>query len=313
MIIATASDDAFMPGLLALLHSAHSHNPEARFLVIDMGMSPGSRFKLDALIDRFGISASIIRGAPDAFARLPHVQRFARSAYARLLIPELLPNESKALYIDADAVVTCGLGELWEKELGNFLIAAARDEFIAADEAARAGVNADSYFNSGVLLMNLDLWRSEHVASEAMATIEKDRRLTLPDQTALNAICRGRVMLIDRRWNLFAASVVELPITEPGIIHFTGVEKPWQRCDIPLFDFYGEHARRAGIELNFESERRTLRQFRKSVFGLLGFRSKYWRPLLVKWRYRLLLRRYVAHLRRLPAAVQTGRRQASPG
>lgn len=307
MIIATASDDTFTPGLLALLHSAHSHNPEARFLIIDMGMSSRSRFKLDAMIGRFGISAVIVKSDRDAFVNLPNVHRFTRSAYARLLIPELLRNENRALYIDADAVVTCDLGELWAKELDDFLIAAARDEFIAPDEAARAGVDADSYFNSGVLLMNLDLWRSEGIAGEAMAMIEKDHSLTLPDQTALNAICRGRVMLIERRWNLFAASVADLPVTEPGIIHFTGIEKPWRRRDIPLFDFYSEHARRAGVELNLVSEPRTLRQIRKSVFGLLGFRSKYWRPLLVKWRYRLLLRKYMTHLGRLPAAVQTGR------
>jgi hypothetical protein len=140
-----------------------------------------------------------------------------------------------------------------------------------------------------------------------MTMIEKDHSLTLPDQTALNALCCGRAILIERRWNLFAASVVDLPVTEPGIVHFTGTEKPWLRRDIPLFDFYSEHARRAGVELNLESEPRTLRQIRKSAFGLLGFRPKYWRPLLVKWRYRLLLRKYVTRLGRLPATAQTGR------
>jgi len=305
MIIATASDDAFTPGLLPLLHSAHSHNPEARFLIIDIGMSPDWLSRLKATIDRFGISATVVRSRPDAFANLPYVHRFARSAYARFLIPEILRNESKALYIDADAVVASDLSELWEKDLAECLVAAVRDDFVLDSEAMRADVESDRYFNSGVMLMNLDLWRSEDVADKAMAMIKKDHSLTLPDQTALNAVCRDRAMLVARRWNLLAPGIAELPITEPGIIHFTGEEKPWRRRDVPLSDFYREHAKRVGMELTLPPSRVTLRQIRKSTLGLLGFRSKYWRPLLVKWRYRLILRRYMSHLGRLPPPATT--------
>jgi len=304
IVIATASDDRFLPGLLALIHSAHTHNPGARFLIIDMGLSPDSHRQLDRLLEQFDVAATVARPDRRTFALLPDGGRFTRAAYARFLVPELLPDEARALYIDADAVVVGCLRELWELELGDLLVAAAGDEFVLPEEAARAGLEPGDYFNSGVLLMNLARWRSDHVAARAMQLIAADHNLTLPDQTALNAVCRGRIAFVGREWNLLAGRPGRIAARQTRIIHFTGEDKPWRRGDAPLSGFFRVHAARAGVDLDLPARRRTFRQRLRLALGLACLRPKHWRPLLVQWRDQLHLAKYRFRLDSSPRGAQ---------
>jgi hypothetical protein len=60
-------------------------------------------------------------------------------------------------------------------------------------------------FNSGVLVMDLDRWRAESIGTETLRYVaDQAGRIAHSDQTALNAVLRGRWLPLHPRWNLQA-------------------------------------------------------------------------------------------------------------
>ena len=105
-----------------------------------------------------------------------------------------------------DVVVCRDLGELYAANLGNNYFAAAKDlvhstkpEYVSW--AAKWGFTEwDAYVNTGVLVMNLELFRSEPVLDRLLAVVLEASKW-LCDQDALNFVCKGRIAPLDPRWN----------------------------------------------------------------------------------------------------------------
>ena len=78
----------------------------------------------------------------------------------RIFLPELLPDVDRVLYLDVDTLAMDSLEPLWATDLGgNYL--AARDQRVRGAGSATAPPSSgwpgrEAYFNSGVLLLNLD-------------------------------------------------------------------------------------------------------------------------------------------------------------
>jgi lipopolysaccharide biosynthesis glycosyltransferase len=152
------------------------------------------------------------------------------STYYRLLIPTLLPNEvEKVLYLDSDMVVLRSIDELWNTNLDNKALAAV----VEPSHYRHAALNISptmSYFNAGVMLMNLTIWRNEKLAARAVQFVhEHPEKIEFWDQDALNATLPGRWKELPSHWNQTSVvwdSYGQDPIL-PGIVHFTGSSKPW--------------------------------------------------------------------------------------
>jgi lipopolysaccharide biosynthesis glycosyltransferase len=173
-------------------------------------------------------------------------------AYARLLIPELLPADvEKAIYLDCDIVVNEDIGELWHMNLGEKSLFAVRDEIDTVSHPRKGlknyrelGIPADAHlFNSGVLLMNIKKWRECGTADQLLSYLRTNRAIIhMGDQEALNAVLWDDWSELDYRWNwqipwrgyrLGREKKSWLPeTTRKSIIHFTTGEKPWlPGCD----------------------------------------------------------------------------------
>ena len=85
----------------------------------------------------------------------------------------------------------------------------------------------DPYFNSGVLVLDLEEWRTEQHGKRVMDFIRANgAHCPWLDQDALNAVFRGRWKPLGSRWNQYPAEVVETESS--GIIHYVGADgKPW--------------------------------------------------------------------------------------
>ena len=107
--------------------------------------------------------------------------------YYRLLAPHLLPcNIKRILYLDPDILVINPIRGLWGTDLqGNLFAAAAhtgKTELAHSVNRLRLGTKQD-YYNSGVLLMDLDAGRREIDPEELFRYAELHREeLLLPDQ-----------------------------------------------------------------------------------------------------------------------------------
>ncbi|HLO84742.1 MAG TPA: glycosyltransferase family 8 protein [Nostocaceae cyanobacterium] len=154
------------------------------------------------------------------------------AAYYRLLAPDLLPqNLDKVLYLDSDLVVNGSIAELYNYDLTNYVIAANRGDGKAVSAKKRLQLKGDYYFNSGVMLINLRIWREMQIGKQCIEYIRKyPDQVLLWDQDALNKIIDGQFFHLDKKWNslvdLYAGkSTVD---RESTIIHFIGSLKPWQ-------------------------------------------------------------------------------------
>ncbi|WP_134726187.1 glycosyltransferase family 8 protein [Paracoccus luteus] len=233
MHIVTGSDDNYAAGVLVLIASAAFHTPDARFTVLDMGISAENRARIDALGDRLGGRVSRIEISEERFADVPVMRRhLTRSTYLRLLIPVLMPEAERVVYMDCDMVVIDDLSELDRVPLGNAPVAAVPCPSPDAAELADTGIAAATYVNAGLLVMNLPVWRAEDIAGQCLALLsDPARRLLAEDQSAINLVCRGRILPLPARFNVYAdpaayALTGALP-DNPAVLHFVVNNKPW--------------------------------------------------------------------------------------
>ena len=185
----------------------------------------------------------------------------ARSSLYRLRLEELLPSDvDRVLYLDADVLVRRPLAELWSTPLEDKMVAAVRDPAAPWVSAVRnfpwveLGIGPSTpYFNAGVMLMSLKLWREADVSARAIQLLERCE-LGHGDQCALNAVLSGRWRSLDPCWNTQWAHLVDTGtlawvaetetkngITPAGsaIMHFNASRmlRPWEpRCEHPFRD-----------------------------------------------------------------------------
>ena len=99
--------------------------------------------------------------------------------------------------------------------------------------------SAHTYFNSGVLLLDLNRWRELELDREALAIMTNPKlqeQLLYPDQDVLNLIgLRYGVQALSTHWNhqLIHGAHASLASSEdpqqaPAIVHFAGEVKPWK-------------------------------------------------------------------------------------
>jgi len=181
------------------------------------------------------------------------------AALFRILLPDLLPaSRTRTIYLDADTLVLRPLAEIWCTELDGQLLAAVRDAgapFPAGPSGTDwrgVGLAPDTkYFNSGLLVLPLDLWRKEGTAASTLEVL-RTKAMQWGDQDALNVVAQHRWHELPRRWNLQTAdadgrslswalwhSDVEAAVQDPAIIHYTGMSKPWTgRKDHPFAELW---------------------------------------------------------------------------
>lgn len=150
------------------------------------------------------------------------------ATYLRFLIPDLLPNLDKILYLDVDVAVHRNLEALYDTPLEGLPLAAVPDwpmligsrtwptwtipygeeRFRFHPYACKVlGLDCDTgtnYFNCGVMLFDLARWRAEDVAGRTVRYLTEHPGLYYMDQDALNVIMGGKYVRLDKRWNAFA-------------------------------------------------------------------------------------------------------------
>lgn len=187
------------------------------------------------------LDTSSIVSLPIAEARLS-----VASLY-RLLVPAHLSGQyDRLIYLDADVEVRRPLGLLFSLDLGVFSIAATPAAQLPSmtelsggsekphDSFRKLGMTPPfDYFNSGVLLIGVDLWIRQELGLRALAFLEKNMEICpFIDESAMNAILNGRYLHLSPVWNFrgWTFSVRDAQqCVDPNIVHFDGPIKPWKK------------------------------------------------------------------------------------
>ena len=191
-----------------------------------------------------------------------------------LRLGSLLPAAHRVVYLDVDLVVLDDIGKLFDHPLDGAPLAAAVDRHIVyrrrrgsvlslgryegsldqhmTDVLRIEPAMHDAFFNSGVLLIDLDAFRRLGVEAAAPGIVaEDDGRMWCRDQHVLNRLFATRAKRLDGRWNVivpksrrqersYAAFGHPTP-AEPAVIHFAG-NKPWSHHVRPYATIWWRYA-----------------------------------------------------------------------
>ncbi|PRD48308.1 glycosyltransferase family 8 protein [Sphingobacterium haloxyli] len=171
------------------------------------------------------------------------VERYTVAASYRLLLPDLLPEYNKVIYVDCDMVVRNDLANLYYKtDIADYYLAAVFEASLDSqlDYLDHLGVKAGNYINSGFLLMNLVKLRADGMVQKLLHAAKKTY-LQFPDQDVLNQLCQGKILGLPPYYNsirtfylpqykpVFLRYYTEADwqaVKEHGTVHYTG-GKPW--------------------------------------------------------------------------------------
>jgi lipopolysaccharide biosynthesis glycosyltransferase len=257
MHVALTADKRFDLGLVVTVHTLLERTQGPLTLTVVTG-EDGLKEEAQAFVERrcreAGANLTILpvpRGFGASFQ--PPWEHHSPAIVYRLMLPELLPDCDRVLYLDCDMVIADDLRPLWEWDLRGHSVGAVRDYWFPTMEEAEVGVAArrelgfrgsTPYFNGGVLLMDLATWRRERIGQRTCDLLWANvGMLDMPDQDALNLVVYGEFAELDPRWNVQIAAMRTLhslphPFQRkleampelrrrPGIVHYTGPHKPW--------------------------------------------------------------------------------------
>ncbi|HLP90763.1 MAG TPA: glycosyltransferase family 8 protein [Nostocaceae cyanobacterium] len=206
--------------------------------------------KINQLKEKTNIDFQVYEVNDEDVKNLKVSEHISSAAYYRLLAPDLLPqNLSKILYLDSDLVVNGSILELYNYDLTDYIIAAYRGDGKSITAKKRLELKGDYYFNSGVMLINLQAWHRHNIGKQCIEYIrEYPEKVILWDQDALNKIIDGQFLHLDKKWN----SLVDLfggqsKVDDKSIItHFIGSLKPWQAwCISPEKEIYWSYLKQS--------------------------------------------------------------------
>lgn len=258
--IVASSDDNYAPHLTVLFHSllANCSAPErVSLFCLDGGISGENKARMSREVQKLGATGvDFVTFNSDRYDNLPTIKHITSSAYYRISIPEIFDDSvHKVLYLDCDMIVKGDIIELWETDISDFHVGAV--ENLSGHTYKKLGIPQNEYFNSGMLLINLDLWRRDGIPEKVFEfKKENPDRISTNDQCALNGVLHDKWKHLHLKWNhqtglyrpgeqtaAFPQSEIAEATLSPGIIHYIGWDKPWRKVRFhPLAGEYDRFA-----------------------------------------------------------------------
>lgn len=249
-----SSDDNYLPFLAVSMRSLIDNlSPDAfcDIHILNNGLNPEkTQHLLNMSTDRVSVHlVDVSREIAPLAEKLNLRDYYTVSIYFRLFIPSLFPQYHKAIYLDADIAVNGDVASLYETPLGNRLVGAVSDDIIASHRDFRGyaeeglGIPFRQYFNSGVMLMNLDQFRLQEIEKKFVYLLNTYHFDTVcPDQDYLNVLCRNQVLYLDKGWNKM--SIDSAYDGTPKLVHYNMYYKPWQYRHICYQEHFWSYAKK---------------------------------------------------------------------
>lgn len=277
--VACAVVGDFLPHAAAMLASLIENGGEPHLVVHllhDESVPAPDRERLAGMLAAHGVPLHCLPIDDARIAGLPTERFNGRGSWFRVFLPELLPDVDRLLYLDVDLLVLGPIVALREVDLSSSYLGAVTNVFVTDHghiPEALGLAGPGSYFNAGVLIMNLAAMRRDDSARQVLEYGRTAEELFWPDQDALNVVLGESRVHLHPRWNcmnsvmsfpqsieVFGKESVDEARRSPAIRHFEGplLNKPWHYlADSDMQQLYLRH-RRATPWPDVELEDRTL-------------------------------------------------------
>ena len=247
LLMSTDTNHApFAATVIRSVAMAASRDDDVRVYILTLGLPKDDLSKFTRLAESLSVPISVTSVDPELVKDLPDKGR-TKTAYLRIFAGELFPDVKTMIYLDTDILVRCSLSEIiayYDETKG---CSAAKDAAVITnwkglEHEVPESFDKASYFNSGVMLMNLDFFRY-HRAHRTVPRIRRENATSiLHDQSALNVFLEGNVAFLPVDFNYMldvydnlllknatGADTVKHAFEDPKIVHFSNFKKPWLR------------------------------------------------------------------------------------
>ena len=170
-------------------------------------LSDDSKDKLAGLGDKYKRTI-IFKETSEVIDRMKQwgipAYRGSYAANLRLLLPFFLEDDmERILYLDSDTVINTTLDELYGIDMGESALGMVIDSLGHKYKLSIGFEGCDRYYNSGVILFDLNNWRKNEWTEKIIEHI-KDGNTAYgsPDQDLLNVVCKGNIKCIDLKYNM---------------------------------------------------------------------------------------------------------------
>lgn len=244
--IGYGSDENFVMPMGVSMVSVLENNPAEPvvFHVMTEGLSEKSVGQLKVLASGYPNCAICIHELQlDILDGLPVFSSLGRAAYYRIFLDKVLPEALlRVLYLDGDIVCLGRLQELTKRAFGDATVMVVKDKPVTAEKQEKK-FQLTEYFNSGMLYINLEQWRKQHVAEQLLEVFfaRKDE-LNHVDQDALNIVMQGHKRILDERFNFIPGDDPVAEVPEGTVfLHYAGT-KPWYFwLEFPLQRYFNQY------------------------------------------------------------------------
>lgn len=249
-IVITVDDNYIRPALI-MLESLFEHNGSVNSAIhiylLHSNVCDDNLKRLAAHIGRLGGEFTDLRVPAELFEGAAVTKYFTKEMYYRLLIPQMLPDEERALYLDPDIIVFRSIEEFYNSDFeGNMLIAVPdylgdsyypeRKKNLGLDDSFR-------YINSGVLLLNIPEMNKRFRLDDMFRFMaECGLKLEFPDQDLINVYFKESIKYAPREYNftteyintgdflkyIFSPRYRRRQRERVVIAHYMGKCKPWK-------------------------------------------------------------------------------------
>lgn len=185
--------------------------------------------------------------------KLPLRDYYSKTTYFRMFIAEMFPEYEKAIYIDSDTVVPGDISELYFHDLKDNYVGAANEQVMIQENVYGEyvekvlGIDRYHYFNAGLLLINCEQFRENHVLDQFVDLLHTYNFVVTQDEDYLNLICKDKVLWLEQPWNTEVFGEIAYPESEFKMIHYIMVSKPWHYEDARYAEQFWKYAKKTAV------------------------------------------------------------------
>lgn len=260
-----SSDNNYAPFVATTICSIMDNTSSyVNFYILDGGISSENIEKIKKVKEKFlNFSIEFIEiDTKKEFKNFPTRLHFSIDMYTRFLIPELRPDLKKVIYSDVDVIFNDDVQKLLDERLDNHVIGAVpyifgylnprRDEIMSYHKRLKLS-DDHKYFESGLLLIDADLWRKNNITEKLIREVENNPSdvILTPDQDVFNMVfdnnykkLNNKYIVVPHRKKVMQSDIeTRKSIEKPFIIHYAGADKPWNNPKMDMADYFWKYAR----------------------------------------------------------------------
>jgi lipopolysaccharide biosynthesis glycosyltransferase len=238
-----------------------------KFYIVENNVSDLNKFMMKKYVQKRNQEIEFIKVDTDKIDNGKYLFTFSNRitpiAMARILLPVLIPDVDKILYLDSDILVNVDIAPLYFTKLDKDKYAAMTMNIVPNNVVTLYDFK-NGYYNSGMILMDAKKWRENNISEKMVNYLQKHlsqfifegvrdgKKYLYPDQDLINLILDGKIQEADKKWNFQLLPRIRAYNKKiDGIIHYIGPDKPWGYSDINFYPFKQYYQAWTGSGLEF--------------------------------------------------------------